>query len=107
MTRHTATDAAPHVHLRDATNHLANARRSLEAAAANAELRLAVLGAERWVRRLGKAVARAQRTSPPANHDQKPAGRARAGQAHVPGRIRSPRVPPHRGAGQAPKGSTG
>lgn len=64
MTRHTATDAPAHVHLTDATHHLANARRSLEAAAhaaPNTELRLVLLAAERNARRLGRAAARAER----------------------------------------------
>ena len=65
MTRHTARDAPPHVHLSDAAHHLANARRSLQAAGHRApvELRLAVLATERRVRRLGKAAARSVRFS--------------------------------------------
>lgn len=64
MTRHWASDTPAHTHLRDATHHLANARRSFEAAATvapNVQLRLATLAAERNARRLGKLAARAQR----------------------------------------------
>lgn len=63
MTRQHAAHVPAHTHLADATNHLANARRSLDAAAQRApvELRLAVLSTERYVRRLGKAAARAGR----------------------------------------------
>lgn len=67
MTRHVATDVPAHVHLRDAVSHLANARRSLDAAAGlapNVELRLAILATERHARRLGKATARAERKAP-------------------------------------------
>ncbi len=63
MTRQHAAHVPAHTHLRDAVSHLANARRSLDAAADRApvELRLAILATERHARRLGKAAARAGR----------------------------------------------
>lgn len=64
MTRHTSRDAPPHIHLQDATNHLANARRSLEAASpADPELARIVHHLELYVRRLGREVAKAERTT--------------------------------------------
>lgn len=63
MTRQHTGDAAPHVHLRDATSHLANARRSLEAASpADPELARIIRHLELYVRRLGREVAKAERT---------------------------------------------
>ena len=62
MTRQHTGHAPPHVHLQDATNHLANARRSLEAASpADPELARIVRHLELYVRRLGREVARAER----------------------------------------------
>lgn len=63
MTRQHTGDAAPHTHLQDATHHLANARRSLEAASpADPELARVVHHLELYVRRLGREVAKAERT---------------------------------------------
>lgn len=65
MTRQHAAHVPAHTHLRDATSHLANARRSLEAAGDRVELHpeLAriVRHLELYVRRLGRAAARAER----------------------------------------------
>ena len=73
MTRQHAAHVPAHTHLADATNHLANARRSLDAAAERTpvELRLAVLATERYVRRLGKAAAKQSRR---CDHMKTPAG---------------------------------
>ena len=63
MSRQHTGDAPPHTHLADATNHLANARRSLEAASpADPELARIVRHLELYVRRLGREVAKAERT---------------------------------------------
>ncbi len=63
MSRQHTGDAPPHTHLADATNHLANARRSLEAAwPADPELARIVRHLELYVRRLGREVAKAERT---------------------------------------------
>lgn len=63
MTRQHAGHAPAHVHLADATHHLANARRSLEAAVpADPELARIVRHLELYVRRLGREVAKAERT---------------------------------------------
>lgn len=64
MTRQHAAHVPAHTHLADATNHLANARRSLEAASpADPELARIVHHLELYVRRLGREVAKAERTT--------------------------------------------
>lgn len=83
MTRHTATDAPPHVHLQDATNHLANARRSLEAASpADPDLAKIVRHLELYVRRLGREVARAERNGSVRNRGQIEAAAGAAASMH-------------------------
>lgn len=63
MTRQHAAHVPAHTHLRDATSHLANARRSLEAASpADPDLARIVRHLELYVRRLGREVAKAERT---------------------------------------------
>lgn len=63
MTRQHAAQVPAHTHLRDAVSHLANARRSLEAAApADPDLARIVRHLELYVRRLGREVAKAERT---------------------------------------------
>lgn len=72
MTRQHTGHAPAHVHLQDATNHLANARRSLEAARpADPELARIVRHLELYVRRLGREVARESRR---CDHIETPAG---------------------------------
>lgn len=64
MTRQHAAHVPAHTHLRDATSHLANARRSLEAASpADPDLAKIVRHLELYVRRLGREVAKAERTT--------------------------------------------